>query len=699
MVYLALLTAAVAGPVSARQAFPGIPDTILGVNQYSVGPPESEGKGWPLNNVDVERLKAVGVNTVRFPLYPREIGLDGKALFIWKTGDVFDEGAANKMPVDWRSLDAVLDKLAEQKLTPYICPHSDPLRLWDTAHIPEDAERVFWFTRLIVKHVHEKYGDNAIYGYYENHPWSSYRHHLSTRFPPEWRRMIGKMYDGDIQSLNRNWKSSYKSFDDVPIPELWGKDSVFDDMTKEFMVNTYSRIPDSAFASRGTYDLRLAIDLLARERLVKWREELRSVSPGAMWAGGCILSPLKNLFDAGTLNLPSCTTSIRTLAQTGDVVTVDDYGTNLEIATAYRTVAKIAATETKKFLVAEVSAVDPAAFRNLANVGGPTRGSVAWCGKEDTYGFMKWDGTPREANIKAFGELGSAYVSQPGKYSKYTPGRVHIYFPEETYCYSLLRRTHMEAYLQVCRELPPTDIEPVLTGELAGLPKDAQVFVLEKYLPRKAIDILNSLGKRVICPHQYFVDENGVKAPRKYVPKDFLAELNAAKDGPKLMEAFLRVEEKENNLARAEDGAIAKTSSRLDETPVPAGGRKTGMESMIDGDFFSMTIYSDEKQQEDADIILPQVKDVYGAYVQMWGTPADLIDPLMNASRSPERVRVTVSEDGVTWKEVAKIDNVDTDRVHIRFAETKAKYIHFDFGRNDVGKGLRITGIGVLGRS
>lgn len=47
-------------PASASERFPAVPKPIFGVNQYNVGPPDLEGKHWPLKDDEIEKLKALG---------------------------------------------------------------------------------------------------------------------------------------------------------------------------------------------------------------------------------------------------------------------------------------------------------------------------------------------------------------------------------------------------------------------------------------------------------------------------------------------------------------------------------------------------------------------------------------------------------------------------------------------------------------
>lgn len=665
-------------------SLPAIPEMILGVNQAGVGTPEKIQEPsrplWPLTDADLERLKVIGTNTVRFPLYPEEVGIP-RHWFVWKTGDSFDRQAASKVTPDWRALDAVIDQLASHGLTPYICPHPVPTS-WITIYIPEDAERCFWFTGLVARHVHEKYGDNAIFGWYENiwknsmEPWMSgdYKHLTSARFPSEWHRMLRSLYGNRIERLNRTWKSSFSTFDEISIPEM----------------GNIRGVPESAHNSRRTWDLRRAIDLLSRERLTGWRAELRKIAPGAMWAGACLHDGFNGMWDTRSGNPPKCNWGIRTHVKTSDALAADNYTPPSRLKVAYRTIAKIASTEGKRFMAVEVNAMDTRAFPALAEVGGPIRGALVWCGREDAFGLIAADGTPREKSIAEIGKLFRTLATRGKVNAVYKPGDVYVYYPEETYECAVLRASHLDAFEHVCDAMPVSRLEPVLTSEIDKLPSDAPIFVLEECLPRQTIDALNKLGSRVVCPHPYFVDENGQKVERAYKPTDFYAELRRTKDGAALMEAFQRVEEKEHNIAFRDLGTTTTIPSELNKANEIDPSRPYDPMDLIDGDSVaSRVVFADKAQDERIDLTLPTASTIYGAFVE-----TAYEDP----GRTPKQVTIQVSTDGQTWITAGTTHTVTADRIHLRFAPIPAKYIRIDLGQNTDAVGTRLMEVGVLGR-
>lgn len=666
-------------------AFPKIPDVILGVNQPGpAGVPadaESSGSPWHLTDADITLLKGIGVNTIRIPVYPTNVGLDG-TLLNWKHGDKFDAAEADRWPVDWRLLDATLDQFRRHGITPYICPHPAPLANWMTIYIPEDAERCLWFTALIAKHVSAKYGNNVIYGWYENiwrnsmEPWHSgeYRHTLSTMFPAEWHRMLKKMYKGSIGSLNKVWNTDYKSFDEAPVWDM----------------GTVDGVPAEAYNNRRTYDLRTAIDLLSRERLLSWRAQLKKIAPGAMWAGACLHDGFNGMYDTRSGNPPACNWGIRTHAITSDALAADNYQYPQKALTAYRTIAKITASEKKPYMAVEINGQSPAAFDAMMKVSGPIRGALVWCGKEDAFGLIKMDGSVNTDSLNAVKRLFRHLNDRKPEQKRYIPGTAYVYYPEETYRSAVLKSGHLDAYDHVCDILSPSVFEPVLTSELLKLPDDAPVYVLEKSIPGKAIKALNQLGDRVICPHPYFIGESGKRIERSYVPKDFYTELRKSKYGAELLDSFLRVEEKEYNVSFRDEGAKASTSSELSAANEISAGVPYNPMDLIDGDpVASRIVFADKRQHEYIDVELPAAKSVYGAFIE-----TAFEDP----GRRPTRIEILVSDDGISWREVYATSTIKSDRIHIRFKLAAARYVRFDLGESADSTGTRLMEVGVLGR-
>ena len=149
---------------------PEIPDLLFGVNQYNVGLPQDLARYWPLNDEDAVYLKTLGCNAIRFPLYPSEVGIDEKRFLTWPADGGFDPATLGTP--DWRSLDAVMDWMIKHQFTPNVCPSPEvrgdwSTKTWMSLHVPENAERSVWFTKLVVDHLTEKYGDQVVYGWYE----------------------------------------------------------------------------------------------------------------------------------------------------------------------------------------------------------------------------------------------------------------------------------------------------------------------------------------------------------------------------------------------------------------------------------------------------------------------------------------------------------------------------------------------------
>ncbi|HSV74856.1 MAG TPA: hypothetical protein VLH79_13940, partial [Chthonomonadales bacterium] len=686
--FVGALASAAAGlapaTAAARQAFPPLPRLVIGINQYNVGHPHDLGRYWPPTDAELERLRAdIGLNVVRFPLYPWELGFDGEWLCTWKPGDVFDPAEADRRGLDWRSLDTILGQIARLRMTPYICPVAEgrtwPTKQWMNLHLPESYARTAWFTRRVVEHVQKLYGDRVIYGWYENWYWNTGTslERADQRFLQDWRRTLAGLYGGRIGALNRAWGASYRTFDEVALPVLFRDGNV----------------PEDAYDSRRTYDLRLAVDLIHRRNLASIRDAVKAISPGAVFAGGSLCNELGGLYDTRSVRPVRLNGTIRTHAVVCDVVASSVYGRPAFLRANHRTVAKIADSQRRRMLTAEVSAARPEALQAIADTGGPTWGVCVWAGKEDAHGLIAFDGTRREYRIRAADGLRKAYEAEPERYARYRRGRILVYFPEETWNYSITRLNHAEAYDHLYDDLPPEQIEPVLTAELRSLPRNAPILVLEKTLPAVAIAELNRRGRHVICPHRRFVDESGRVRPRPAPLQDFRAQLRAVRDGGRLLDACLRVVEKEGNLAYRWLGAVVRSASRLAEKNLVLQDRPNTLGNLIDGSVFDGVTLADAQQREVIDIELPRMTTLAGAFVQLYAGDGQFVGP----SRVPERWRVLVSEDGASFRQVAETTSGGRLRLRASFAPCEARVARLDLGENASGPGLRIVETGLLG--
>ncbi len=663
-------------------ALPPIPKAIYGVNQYNVGLPADLAKYWPLSDADAAFLKNIGCNTIRFPLYPGEVGIDEKKLVLWGKGDRFGKDVTDLLIPDWRSLDAVMEWMIRHGFTPYVCPVVEvkddwTTKAWMSLHVPEQAQRTKWYTELVVDHITKKYGENVIYGWYENWYWIADKREKSEQFPAAFRKTLAAMYKGRIDQLNTAWKSNYGSFDDVAIPVLM----------------TDNHVPQEAFDNIRSFDLRRAMDLLQRNALLEIRNHIAKVAPKAVWAGGCMCSEFGGLNDIRSTIGPRTNATIRTCIATSDLAAVDLYSPKFLYYSYYRTLAKIAAVEGKSVLAVEAAATKPETFSWIADVGGPMTGILAWAGREDAFGFIKGDGTRREANANQFNRM-SEMIRNDARYQKYQPGHVRVYFPEETYYYSVTASNHMDAYQHICDYMGPEELEPVLTDELASVPSGEPIYVLEKTIPLAAIQQLDLLGDRVVCLHNYFVDETGKRHPRKTVAADFYKTLLAIPDGRKLLDVFQRVEEKENNVAYAFRGTTISSPSILAEANQVILGRPNNLNNLIDGSIFDGATFANKPQDEIVRLVFKTPETIYGAFVQFHEGDGQQVE----ASRLPQRIVISVSLDGQSFSEVAQITAAQIAlRSRTRFKSVQAKFVAFDFGKNTQNNGLKLEELGVLG--
>jgi hypothetical protein len=253
----------------------------------------------------------------------------------------------------------------------------------------------------------------------------------------------------------------------------------------------------------------------------------------------------------------------------------------------------------------------------------------------------------------------------------------------------------MDAYQHICDSMSPEELEPVLTDELAKLPAGSLVHVLERTLPLEAIKALHKLGNRVVCPHEYFIDEFGQRHDRKFVDDDIYARLLSTPDGSKLLDVFQRVEEKENNLAYRHYGTTISSPSDLAAANLVIPGRENDLSQLLDGSIFEGVTFADKKQEEVVTLHLAYPKTIYGAFVQFYeGDGQDV-----KASSLPQEITVSTSMDGANYSEAAQISGSDiTMRPHIRFEPVAARHIIISFGENTRSSGLKIEELGVLGK-
>ncbi|MFZ4780434.1 MAG: hypothetical protein ACOYM3_34200, partial [Terrimicrobiaceae bacterium] len=258
--------------------------------------------------------------------------------------------------------------------------------------------------------------------------------------------------------------------------------------------------------------------------------------------------------------------------------------------------------------------------------------------------------------------------------------------------YSLLKSNHVDAYMRLFETIPPDDIEPVLTAELAGLPKDAPIFVFDKVLPREAIKELERRGSQVVCPHREWIDENGEKHPRAADSgSGFFDELLKLRDGRAVFDAFRSAVDNENAVTYHYLGAEASSPSELAENNVVIGGRPNEWKNAIDGSLSDGITLATKAQQELLNIKLPKEESLSAAFVDFYQGDGQKVGP----SRLPRSIRVLVSSDGHEFREAARVGTQpDKFYYHIEFPSAPARFIRFDFGESDNGAGLRLVNVG-----
>ena len=665
-------------------SFPKIPKLIFGVNQYNIGKPEDLAKNFPLKEAEIIRLKEIGINTIRVPIYPIEIGVDPSLFKLSEPGEYFDFKRANAIAPDWRSLDAFLELMEKYNITPYLSPspeyndmqgNSDwSSKAWLRLHVPADAEKALWFTELVAKHVSSKFGGNVIYGWFEDWYWGSYAYRGDFRMDADIKKELAIIYKNNIKSLNKSWNTDFNDFKNIKLPTLYN-----------------NGIPSEAYNNPATYDIRLVIDNLQKKKLIEMKKKIKKLSPSSMWAGGSMCNEFGGLLDGRSCAPVKTKATLMTYAEANDILTADTYAPPRDYKVYYRTLAKIANLYNKKLMISEISAVNPNGFTAVSEVGGPIGGCLAWVGKEDLFGFFKSDGTERTENLEAFAKLHETLL----KNNKYIKGNTYIYLPLETLEYTISEINHMDSYYHVCDELTVQELEPVFTKELKKLPKGSYVYCLEKQMPLNAIKIFQAGKIKLITPHKTLIDENGNEYEHSN-PNDFWANLASTPKGYKLKEAFQRVIERETSLSYNFNGASASTDSELHKTNSVISGRPNDITNIIDASIYNGITFADKKQKEIIYIQLPEKKLINSAFIDLYEGDISSQQP---GSRIPREIKIFKSEDGKVWEPLNINTKNDYPRIRISFDEINSKYIKLDLGENisnDPDSGLKLVEAGLL---
>lgn len=679
---ISLLMLSLSNILISEDKFPVIPTVICGINQptsyYATNFAADE--PWNLNDKDIANFKAMGVNTIRIPVYPKNLGITTE-LYL-NAGQTFDIEATKKWEIKWDQLDKTLEQFAKNGITPYICPHPNH---WMTIYIPEDRAMVEWYTLLIINHITEKFGDNIIYGYYENiwknshDPWwtGEYRHTKSPEFKLNFQKELSKKYLDSINNLNASWKSDYKSFDDIEIPSMGSVDA---------------GIPKSALNSIKTYDLRYSIDMLSKAALTELKEKIKIIAPKSIWVGACFHDGFGGLGQVKGGNPPNCNWSLRTHAITSDIISADNYQRKASFLAAYRTVAKISDEEDKAFIGAEINGTRESDISLFKNVGGPNRGALIWSGKDPIteFGIMDMSGNFKQ-NANAVKDLFTYLTENKTTNSIYKKGKIYVYYPEETYEYMVCWENYLDTYISLFENLNSNDIEPVTTNELLKLPQNTEIYVFEKNLPQIAIDNLNTRDKKVITPHDSFVNEYGKEIKRNYTSKDFYKDLEESRYGAEVKNAFYNLEEKAFNIAKPELGTKITIPSELfseNEADMP----QNIPQHIIDGDpVASRIMFADKNQKEEIILELAKAQNIYGAF---------LITAAEDMGRIPEKIEILISNDKKSWTSIYNYNQkITVDRIQMRFKPIKTKFIKFNLGESTDKTGTRIMEIGILGKN
>ncbi len=433
--------------------------------------------------------------------------------------------------------------------------------------------------------------------------------------------------------------------------------------------------------------MRYIIDMLSLEAVRDIKAKVKALAPDCMWVGSCFHDSFGGLGQVKGGNPPNCNWSLRTHAMTGDALAADSYQRKDRFMASYRTVEKLAYLYGIPWFAVEINAGSAESMKWIKTLGGDNIGSLIWCGRDNSqFGLMKLDGSfnPIINNARAL------WNSAPRVRGTYKTGKIYVYYPEESYEYMVSWENYLDCYAQAFLCVAhPNDIEPVTTPELLTLDMDREIYVFEQNLPRKAIDNLNRRRGKCICPHEYFVDEDGNRVPRSYIPEDFWKSLEYTRYGLQLEPAFRAVEFKAFNVASPEKGASVTCESELFEKD--AGMPHNDPAHLIDGDrVASRIMFADVEQREQLTVDLGTERLVRGVF---------FVTEATDRGRIPAELNVLVSLNGRDYAPAYSAEPKITENLNrAYFSPVPARYVRFDFGECADKTGTRLMEIGVLGK-
>ncbi|MCD6232096.1 hypothetical protein J7K28_05680 [Candidatus Aerophobetes bacterium] len=423
-----------------------IPDFIVGCNDHF---------STSLNAEDMNLLTAIGLNSMKIPVYGKDIGSDEVPFFQKK----------NKENFDFSQLDRRLELLAKYNVIPVICPHKG--NQWGPGFIIDDLmyEDTKRHTQVLVEHIHKKFGP-VIYGFFETEldgrylhqegNYASYYYQYSKSFKNLYIKMLKIIYK-DIDNLNASYKTSYSSFEECPLPSL-GKVPLKTHRVQENLPTeeiSQNDFPLNSIENIIYFDLKRIISQVSAERYNEIGKLIKEVSPGSEYWGPCI--QLEFLLDARQIHSDNYLSPVgptpSDLAKQPqiDCLHVDTYReTPFLEASEWKIAAKIAKNYNKKLIISEVGGENGDKFIKALDgllLGADNlRGAMIWDAKsgessEEGFGILDKEGNPRKLWYEQAKKFFSTLIIGKDFYKEYHKGDIEVYFPD--FAFNLIQSGNM----------------------------------------------------------------------------------------------------------------------------------------------------------------------------------------------------------------------------------------------------------------
>lgn len=494
--------------------------------------------GTALTENDVRRLRDIGVNALKLPVYGHHVGSDEIPSFAKPGSERFDFSLLNQR----------LELMLEHHIVPVVCPHRD--ETWSPGAILDDRnlDDARLFAGALAANVEKNFGP-VIYGYYETELPGRYLnryrdilyyHYLgSASFPSLYRKRLRSLY-GTPGRMNEAYGTDYKDFSEVPIPVMGVAPCDAEPTVQTSAPGNVEHLqrcfPEDSVESRRYYDFRRITSELAAERYNELGELLKDISPGSEYWGPCI--QIEYMLDGRQIHSESFLSPIgptpEDLAKQPaiDCLHVDTYReTAFLSAVEYRLMAKIALSHGKPLMVSEVGGENGDKFiRSLDGLlcgAHNLRGAMIWDAKSgkpghEGFGLLDEDGGKRELWWDQAREFFAVLAAGEEFYASYHRGDMEVYFP--THALNVVQGGNMsiKKTMQLMADMMEAGYtpEPILDEEV----QDGdfhRLWLYSLYMPPETIRAIREKwahdGSRNFVVLQYAGHSTGMNGPEEMI--------------------------------------------------------------------------------------------------------------------------------------------------------------------------------------